>query len=168
MYSCYANKDLVWVRIVLCVIFIVASFTDFLDGHIARKNGIVTTYGKFMDPIADKLLVNSLFIILTCWGLCPLGVLLIVICRDIVVDAIRMVMMEKNVVVAANIFGKLKTVVQMIAIPFVLIYPLIFPEFSKVFPLEIFLCYVAAITSLLSGVIYFIQAKDVVLEGATK
>ena len=79
-----------------------------------------------------------------------------------------MVMMEKNVVVAANIFGKLKTVVQMIAIPFVLIYPLIFPEFSKVFPLEIFLCYVAAITSLLSGVIYFIQAKDVVLEGATK
>ena len=93
--------------------------------------------------------------------------LLIVICRDIVVDAIRMVMMEKNVVVAANIFGKLKTVVQMIAIPFVLIYPLIFPEFSKVFPLEIFLCYVAAITSLLSGVIYFIQSKDVVLDGAT-
>lgn len=166
MYSCYANKDLVWVRIVLCVIFIVASFTDFLDGNIARKNNIVTTYGKFMDPIADKLLVNSLFIILTCWGLVPLGVLLIVICRDIVVDAIRMVMMEKNVVVAANIFGKLKTVVQMIAIPFVLIYPLIFPEFSKVFPLEVFLCYAAAIASLLSGVIYFIQAKDVVLDGA--
>ena len=79
-----------------------------------------------------------------------------------------MVMMEKNVVVAANIFGKLKTVVQMIAIPFVLIYPLIFPEFSKVFPLEVFLCYAAAIASLLSGVIYFIQAKDVVLDGATE
>ena len=66
------------------------------------------------------------------------------------------------------IFGKLKTVVQMIAIPFVLIYPLIFPEFSKVFPLEVFLCYAAAIASLLSGVIYFIQAKDVVLDGATE
>ena len=124
MYACYSNKDLVWVRIVLFVIFVLASVTDFLDGNIARKNNIVTTYGKFMDPIADKLLVNSLFMILTCWGLVPLGVLLIVICRDIIVDAIRMVMCEKNVVVAANIFGKLKTVIQMIAIPFVLIYPL--------------------------------------------
>lgn len=168
MYACYSNKDLVWVRIVLFVIFVLASVTDFLDGNIARKNNIVTTYGKFMDPIADKLLVNSLFMILTCWGLVPLGVLLIVICRDIIVDAIRMVMCEKNVVVAANIFGKLKTVIQMIAIPFVLIYPLIFPNFSKVFPLDVFLCYAAAIASLLSGVIYFIQAKDVVLEGATK
>ena len=168
MYACYSNKDLMWVRIVLFIIFVLASVTDFLDGNIARKNNIVTTYGKFMDPIADKLLVNSLFIILTCWGLVPLGVLLIVICRDIIVDAIRMVMCEKNVVVAANIFGKLKTVIQMIAIPFVLVYPLIFPNFSKVFPLEVFLCYAAAIASLLSGVIYFIQAKDVVLEGATK
>ena len=144
-----------------------ASLTDMLDGKIARKNNLVTTYGKFMDPIADKLLVNSMFIILTFYGLVPLGVLLVVICRDIIVDAIRMIMCEKNVVVAANIFGKLKTVVQMIAIPFVLVYPLIFPNFSVVFPLDTFLCYIAAITSLVSGVIYFMQAKDVVLEGAT-
>lgn len=167
MYACIANKDIVWVRITLCVLFIVASLTDMLDGKIARKNNLVTTYGKFMDPIADKLLVNSMFIILTFYGLVPLGVLLVVICRDIIVDAIRMIMCEKNVVVAANIFGKLKTVVQMIAIPFVLVYPLIFPDFSVVFPLDTFLCYIAAITSLVSGVIYFMQAKDVVLEGAT-
>ena len=112
MYACIANKDIVWVRITLCVLFIVASLTDMLDGKIARKNNLVTTYGKFMDPIADKLLVNSMFIILTFYGLVPLGVLLVVICRDIIVDAIRMIMCEKNVVVAANIFGKLKTVVQ--------------------------------------------------------
>lgn len=167
MYSCIANKDIVWVRVTLCVLFIVASLTDMLDGKIARKYNLVTTYGKFMDPIADKLLVNSMFIILTFYGLVPLGVLLVVICRDIIVDAIRMIMCEKNVVVAANIFGKLKTVVQMVAIPFVLVYPLIFPNFSLVFPLDTFLCYIAAITSLLSGVIYFMQAKDVVLEGAT-
>lgn len=167
MNSCIANKDIVWVRVTLCVLFVVASLTDMLDGKIARKHNLVTTYGKFMDPIADKLLVNSMFIILTFYGLVPLGVLLVVICRDIIVDAIRMIMCEKNVVVAANIFGKLKTVVQMIAIPFVLVYPLIFPDFSLVFPLDTFLCYIAAITSLLSGVIYFMQAKDVVLEGAT-
>ena len=154
--------------IIAWVLFIVASISDFVDGYIARKYNLVTDYGKFMDPIADKLLVNSLFIILTCWGLVPLGVLLIVICRDIIVDAIRMVMCEKNVVVAANIFGKLKTVVQMIAIPFVLVYPLIFKDIADIFPLDTFLCYIAALASLLSGVIYFMQAKDVVLEGATK
>lgn len=168
MMACVANKDIVWVRITLFVLFVVASLTDMLDGKIARKHNLVTTYGKFMDPIADKLLVNSMFIILTFWGLVPLGVLLIVICRDIVVDAIRMIMCEKNVVVAANIFGKLKTVVQMIAIPFVLVYPLIFKDFANIFPLDTFLCYIAALASLLSGVIYFMQAKDVVLEGATK
>ena len=167
MYSCIANKDITWVRVTLCVLFIVASFTDMLDGKIARKHNLVTTFGKFMDPIADKLLVNSMFIILTFWGLVPVGVLLIVICRDIVVDAIRMIMCEKNVVVPANIFGKLKTVVQMVAIPFVLVYPLIFKDFASIFPLDTFLCYLAAIASLLSGVIYFMQAKDVVLEGAT-
>ena len=168
MYSCIANKDIIWVRVVLVVLFIIASLTDMLDGKIARKYNLVTTYGKFMDPIADKLLVNSMFIILTFWGLVPLGVLLIVICRDIVVDAIRMILSEKNKVVAANIFGKIKTVVQMIAIPFVLVFPLIFPKTSLVFPLDTFLCYLAAVASLLSGVIYFVQAKDIVLEGATE
>lgn len=167
MYACIANKDILWVRITLCVLFIVASLTDMLDGKIARKNNLVTTYGKFMDPIADKLLVNATFIILTFWGLVPLGVLLVIICRDIVVDAIRMIMCEKNVVVPANIFGKIKTTVQMVAIPFVLIYPLLFPNVAEVFPLDTFLCYLAALASFISGVIYFIQAKDVVLEGAT-
>ena len=162
-----SNKNIEWVRYTLCGLFIIASLTDMLDGKIARKYNLVTTYGKFMDPIADKLLVNSMFIILTFWGLVPVGVLLVVICRDIIVDAIRMIMCEKNVVVPANIFGKLKTVIQMIAIPFVLVYPVIFPKIALSFPLDIILCYVAAIASFLSGVIYFIQAKNVVLEGAT-
>ena len=168
MYACRLNRDIPWVRITLCVLFILASLTDMLDGKIARKYNLVTTYGKFMDPIADKLLVNSMFIILTFWGLVPVGVLLVVICRDLIVDAIRMIMCERNVVVPANIFGKLKTVVQMIAIPFVLVYSLIFRRGALSFPLDVILCYVAAITSFLSGVIYFMQAKDVVLEGATK
>ena len=162
-----ANQYIDWVRYTLCGLFIVASLTDMLDGKIARKRNLVTTYGKFMDPIADKLLVNSMFMILTFWGLVPLGVLLVIICRDIIVDAIRMIMCEKNVVVPANIFGKLKTVIQMVAIPFVLVYPVLFSDLAASFPLDTILCYVAAIASFLSGVIYFMQVKDVVLEGAT-
>ncbi len=163
--SSIANKDIIWVRITLCVLFIVASLTDMLDGKIARKHNLVTTYGKFMDPIADKLLVNSSFIILTFWGLVPIGVLLVVILRDIVVDAIRMIMCERNIVVPANIFGKFKTVMQMIAIPFVLVYPLIAKDFALILPLDIILCYLAAIASFVSGIVYFVQAKDVLFEG---
>ena len=69
MHACILNKYTNWVRITLCILFILASLTDMLDGKIARKYNLVTTYGKFMDPIADKLLVNSMFIILTFWGI---------------------------------------------------------------------------------------------------
>ena len=159
-------------KIVALVIFILAALTDLLDGKIARKHNLVTNLGKFLDPIADKILTASVLFMIMADGTipAPYGVIIvtIIIAREFMVSALRLIAASQGTVLAADIWGKAKTMVQMIAIPFVLIYPLIFPDFSKVFPLEIFLCYVAAITSLLSGVIYFIQAKDVVLEGATK
>lgn len=138
------------------VLFILGSISDFLDGHIARKNNIVTTFGKFMDPIADKLLVNSLFIILTGMGKIHWLVTVIMVGRDIIVDVIRLIMVERGTVIAASKLGKLKTVSQMLA----LILVLALPGIGWV----AYLTYVAAAVSLVSGVDYFWKNKKVLLE----
>jgi len=139
----------------ILVLFIVGSFSDFLDGYLARKNNIVTTFGKFMDPIADKLLVNTLFIILTGLGQMPWIVTVIMISRDIVVDAIRLIVIEKGTVIAASKLGKLKTVTQMIALILIVAFPGV--------TWMVWFAYVAAVASLVSGVDYFVKNKDVLL-----
>ena len=143
------------------ILFIVASLSDFLDGYIARKYNMVTDYGKFMDPIADKLLVNTLFIILAVWGEVPAVCTVIFIARDTIVDAIRMIAVEKQKVIAASKLGKLKTVTQMVAIILVLL------QIDKfVFPVATIFVYIAALCSLISGVDYFVKNHKIVLEGA--
>ena len=145
-------------------IFIIASFSDFLDGHIARKYNLVTTYGKFMDPIADKLLVDSLLIILACSNMetkIPLIVVVVMIARDLVVDAVKLIASSKNKIVAANIWGKLKTVAQMVALSFVLLNDFPFSYFDGPVNISVIPCYIAGLFSLLSMVIYIIQNKEV-------
>ena len=142
----------------ILVLFILGSFSDFLDGHLARKNHIVTTFGKFMDPIADKLLVNSLFIILTGMGQIHWLVTVIMVGRDIIVDVIRLIMVERGTVIAASKLGKLKTVSQMIALILVLALPGI--KYIAYFT------YLAAAVSLISGIDYFWKNKKVLLEDA--
>lgn len=156
-----ADVPFTWVRLVMFVLFAFASFTDFLDGHIARSRNLVTTFGKFMDPIADKLLVNTLFIILAVWGEVPAVCTVIFIARDTIVDAIRMIAVEKQKVIAASKLGKLKTVTQMVAIILVLL------QIDKfVFPVATIFVYIAALCSLISGVDYFVKNHKIVLEGA--
>ena len=151
------------------ILFIVASLSDMIDGHIARKYDMVTDYGKFMDPIADKLLVNSVLIILTCYGpiRIPVICVLIMISRDIIVDAVRMNAVRKNVVIAANIWGKLKTVFQMIGIIFVLINDLGLDTLLNI-PNNLYIgqviLYIATVVSLISGVIYLVQNRQVFSE----
>lgn len=153
------------------IVFLVASITDYFDGYLARKYNLITNYGKFMDPIADKLLVNSLLIILISpqmtgqIGVLPLFVILM-IGRDIVVDGFRLVAANQNKVLAANIFGKLKTVLQMVAImmylfndfPFSLLYGTAFPYVSFI------MMGLATVVSLLSGFIYIFQNMSVLKE----
>ena len=151
------------------ILFIVASLSDMIDGHIARKYNMITDYGKFMDPIADKLLVNSVLIILTCYGpiRIPVICVLIMISRDIIVDAVRMNAVRKNVVIAANIWGKLKTVFQMIGIIFVLINDLGLDTLLNI-PNNLYIgqviLYVATVISLISGAIYLVQNRQVFSE----
>ena len=141
--------------VAILVLFIVGSISDFLDGHIARKNNLVTTFGKFMDPIADKLLVNTLFIILTGLGTIHWIVTFIMISRDIVVDAIRLIVVEKGTVIAASKLGKLKTVTQMLALILILAFPGV--------GFMVYFAYLAAVASLVSGVDYFVKNRKVLL-----
>ncbi|MBR3839933.1 MAG: CDP-diacylglycerol--glycerol-3-phosphate 3-phosphatidyltransferase [Erysipelotrichales bacterium] len=158
----FGNVSLSIVNIVAVVIFAVASFTDFLDGYIARKNNLVTTFGKFMDPIADKLLVNTLFIVLATRGIVPAIPVIVMVWRDTIVDALRLTAAEKGKVVSAGFLGKLKTVLQMVALIFILINNLPFELYGL--PVSDFLLWSAMIASVLSGVYYFVQLKDYVLE----
>ena len=102
---------------ILTLIFVIASYTDHLDGKLARKNNQITTFGKFADPLADKILVLSAMLILVEYGKIPAWIPIIVLIREFVVSGYRLIAVEKGgKVVAANIWGKLKTVTQMIGI----------------------------------------------------
>ncbi len=102
--------------IIAGVIFIVASLTDTLDGHIARKYNQITVFGKFMDPLADKLLVCSALICLVELERIPAWIVIIIIGRDFIISGFRLVAAEKGFVIAANIWGKIKTAVQMVMV----------------------------------------------------
>ncbi len=166
------------VFLVLFGFFVIASYTDHLDGKLARKNNQVTDLGKFLDPVADKLLVNTMTIFLCApavfapyaagiqTSFFPVWCVILMIARDTVVDALRFIAAQKGVVIAANIFGKLKTVLQMVAIgavllndfPFHYMYP---TNTSPYLTVSMFLVYLATLVSLISGVIYVIQNKKV-------
>ncbi len=149
-------------NLICCIIFLAASFTDFLDGYIARKNDMVTTFGKFWDPIADKLLTTTVFILLCADGMIPAVPVIMMIARDTVVDAIRMMASEKGRVMAAGLLGKIKTVLQMSTIVLYLLSNIPFELYSL--PVNEFLLWFAAFVSVASGVSYFIQASDIIME----
>ena len=103
-------------RIICLVIFISASVTDWLDGYLARKNHLVTDYGKFMDPLADKLLVCSAMICMIELGRLPAWVVVVIIGREFIISGFRLIATEHGIVIAANYWGKWKTTFQMIMI----------------------------------------------------
>ena len=149
-------------NILVLIIFVVASITDFLDGYIARKHNLITSFGKFIDPIADKLLVNTVMIMFACNGMVPVVPVIIMIWRDTIVDGLRMNTASKGVVVAAGMLGKIKTVAQMITIILVLLNNLPF-ELLK-FPMAEFMLWFSTLVSVASGISYFNQMKEHILE----
>lgn len=155
-------------------LFVIASLTDMLDGKIARKYNLVTDMGKFLDPVADKLLVNLTLIYLalphfgTNNAFIPLSCVIIMIGRDLIIDAFRLVASTKGSVVAASIFGKLKTVFQMVAIPMVLLNSWPFAYFDADWNNYLRICniaiYIATAMSLISLIIYLKQNWHILLE----
>ena len=174
------NTGINLVFLIIFVFFVIASFTDYLDGHLARKNNQVTDLGKFLDPVADKLLINSIVIFLVAPSVfapyVPVELkqvsfsvwcAIILVARDIVVDALRFIAANKGKVIAANIFGKLKTVLEMVAIGAVLSNDFPFRYFDGMVPgLQVsdFLVYLATLASLVSGIIYVYQNRHVFKE----
>lgn len=150
------------INIIVLVIFGIASFTDFLDGNIARKRNLITTFGKFADPIADKLLVNTTLIILVYKGAIPVVPVIIMLGRDIIVDGCRMIASQNGIVVAAGMLGKLKTVLQMLAIIVSLLNNLPFELYSL--PINDLLIWFSALVSLLGGYSYFSQVKEYIFK----
>lgn len=148
--------------IIAGIIFIVASLTDFLDGHIARKNNLVTDFGKFTDAIADKILVNSVLIIFAAQGLINPLIPVIVISRDTIVDAIRMLAASKNKVIAAGKMGKVKTATLMIALTLTFFYNLPFELWNV--SINDVLLIIATALSVYSGFEYYYNNKKVLFE----
>ena len=156
------DTDISLVNIIILVIFIVASITDYFDGRIARSKKLITTFGKFADPIADKLLVNTIFLLLASDGKINIIIPIIMISRDTIVDAIKLSAASKQVVVAASKLGKLKTVSQMIALCFLLVNN--FPFSVLGIDLATILAWIATVISVISGIDYFIKNREMLME----
>jgi len=148
--------------IVAGIIFLIASFTDFLDGYLARKNNQVTDLGKMLDAIADKVLVNSALVILAVKGFVPAIIPVVIIFRDTVVDAIKMEAASKGKVVAAISSGKIKTASMMAGLVLTFFYNLPFEMWN--IRVADFLLYFAMIMSVISMIEYFKLNRHLIIK----
>lgn len=150
--------------IIAGILFIIGSVTDFLDGYIARKNNIVTDFGKVMDAIADKVLVNGVLIVLAYKHMLPLIVPVIIITRDIAVDSIKMVSGSKGKVVAASWPGKIKTICMLIGVSLTFMYNMPFCFINEGLRIDYLFVIVGVVMSIYSGIQYFLVNKDFIFE----
>ena len=152
------GKIIIDSKYIICgIIFVVASLTDFLDGHLARKYNLVTDIGKVMDAIADKILVNAVLIVLAVNGYISVVVPVVIVSRDIIVDSIKMVAGQKSGAVGESKTGKIKTACMMSGITLLFFYNLPF-SLININPARA-LIMIATVLSVISGVEYYIKNK---------
>jgi len=149
-------------RVAACAIFILAALTDMLDGYIARKYNMITDFGKFMDPLADKLLVMAALVVLVAIGDIYAWVVILILAREFIISGYRMLAASKNIVIAAGIWGKLKTVSQMIMIILLLVafQNAVFVAVGRV------LIYLSAALTVISAADYIIKNISVLKESS--
>ncbi len=144
------------------IIFTLASLTDFLDGYLARKHNLITNFGKFMDPLADKLLTLSAFIIFIKFDLIHPVIVFIIVSRELIISIFRAIAVDQNIVLAASKLAKMKTVSQMVVILFLLIIMIINNE--VLYYISIFLIYLMLFLTITSLIEYLVKNKQVVNE----
>ncbi len=152
--------------LVAAAIFIIASFTDYLDGKIARKNNLITTFGKLCDPLADKMLTTAALLAFMQLGLCNIWILMVILTREFLVTSFRLVASAQGVVIPAGLWGKLKTASQMVFSIFIM-FAIYFVEHFKwdfgVFALvSNILLGITAVLTVISGVKYIVDGVKVI------
>lgn len=146
-------------QITTIICFTLAALTDKLDGHLARKNKQVTDLGAFLDPLADKMLINLTFLALVVLNIMPLWMFAVILIRDFAVDGMRMITAKKNITIPANIFGKVKTTFQMITIISILVNQIL--NFEQLTIINTILLYIVVFLTILSGAIYLFKGRKI-------
>ena len=147
------------------ILFAAASFTDLLDGKIARKRGLITDFGKFMDPLADKILVTSALSCFVELWVTPAAIIIVIIAREFIVTSLRLIAAPKGIVIAADIFGKMKTVCQMIWVAATLLQMYLEEELlmgiTGLNELNVVLMWVTLVLTVVSGINYLWKNRAV-------
>ena len=151
--------------LVSAIIFALGAITDALDGRIARKNHIVTNFGKLLDPIADKMLVTAGLLAFMKDGLCSIWIVMVILTRDFAITSLRMIAAAQNVVIPANIGGKIKTILQMVSFIAVMLMCEISAAFSLDFNMNLIsniMLGITAIVSVISGIVYIADGWKII------
>ena len=159
--------------LIACIIFAIGSITDAVDGHLARKNNQITNFGKFLDPIADKILTTSALLAFMSMGLCNIWIVMLVLTREFAIASVRMIAASNGVVIPANVWGKIKTVTQMVFTILIMLlgeaYYIVESTdtilFSKLPDLSLVsngLLWITAIFTVISGAVYLIDSRKII------
>lgn len=151
--------------LISALIFALGAITDAIDGHLARKNNIVTNFGKFLDPIADKMLVTAAFLAFMQVGICNIWIVMLMITREFAITSVRLIAAAQGVVIPANIGGKIKTVFQMVSLISIMVIGEINEVFSLGLPLSVIsnvMLGITAVISVVSGLVYLWDSRKVI------
>ena len=162
LFVIFAMLPATWAKILALVTFILAAVTDKIDGVWARKKNLVTDLGAFLDPLADKMLVNLGFLVLVYQDIVPLWVFAIILVRDFAVDGMRMAIAKDGVTVAASFYGKLKTTAQMFSLAILLFNTIINNEIIGI--IGNILLYIALALTIFSGIDYIVKGCNKIIK----
>lgn len=165
VFIVFMYLDSSWAAWAALAVFVIASLTDFVDGQMARRMNLVTDFGKFVDPLADKMLVTSAMIMFASRGsesLIPAWVVITIIAREFIISGFRMLAAEKGIVIAAGWWGKIKTAETMIMLVLLLFFEAMGLQGGGIFIFEEILVYIALALTIISMIDYFVKNKGVI------